>query len=371
MQNSLVSGSSALLAGVALIAGLSYMQWRRRRPGARQEETGKSAASGAATGDSAAGADAHDNGDIPFADEATARITRDLYELAFGTFTPETGVSGDHAAVLKAVRDSMGDAITDRQYFPRKPTVIPQLLKAVKSNEGAVKELVDIIMKDPVLTGDVLKLANSAYYKTSGGAVDTLGRAVMVLGTDGLRALVSASLLQPVFRAPKGCFDHFAEAIWDRAFKAALASQIYARRTRSCDSFTAHLTGLLSYIGWIVLFRLTADKYTQMPTVQPAPQVFVTILEESADKTSRSIAENWELAQPIQDAIREHIQKLPVNQMSPLGKALYYGQLCSTCALLVQHDKLGADEAKEIAMQKGLREKDFDQIWQSLMPASS
>jgi hypothetical protein len=147
--------------------------------------------------------------DIPFEDASTIQINRGLYELEFGSLMAHSTPDAEHMTVLKTASAAVATAITDRRYFPRRPMVIPQLLQAAKNPEGGLKELVDIIMQDPVLAGDVLKLANSAYYRTPGSTVETLGQAVTRLGTDGLRTVVSTSILQPVFRVPKGCFDQF------------------------------------------------------------------------------------------------------------------------------------------------------------------
>jgi HD-like signal output (HDOD) protein len=307
--------------------------------------------------------------DIPFEDASTTQIDRGLYELEFGSLAPHSTPDAEHMAVLKTASAAVATAITDRRYFPRRPMVIPQLLQAAKNPEGGLKELVDIIMQDPVLAGDVLKLANSAYYRTPGSSVETLGQAVTRLGTDGLRTVVSTSILQPVFRVPKGCFDQFSETIWDHALKSAMAAKVYARRARNCDSFTAHLLALLTAIGRIVLFRLTLDKYTQAPSLRPAPEVFIALLEEHADRTTLALANDWELGAATRTAIEEHIAKIPVNRMSPLAKALYYGRLCGTCALLFQHGTFA--EPKTLALQKGLDEKDFDLMWQAVLPGSA
>ncbi len=372
MNIHLLTGAVVALVAFLLVAGLAFMADRRRQK-YRQKRVGDEPVNTQKTSAAASNVPKLDRvastgGDIPFADATTADISQKLYELAFGPSSSAQGTNAEETTILKQVRHSLRESGSDRQYFPRKPMVIPQLFKAMKSNDGAVKELVRIIMQDPVLTGDVLKIANSPYYRTSSDAYDTLDRAIMQLGTDGLRALISSSVLQPVFKVPKGCFDKFSEVIWDQTLKSALAAQVYARRTIGCDNFLAHLTALLSSIGWIVLFRVTVDKYTQSPTIQPQASVFITLLEESADKTSKAIAQNWELAQPVQHAIQEQIDKRPINRLSPIGRALYYGRLCATCALLVQHEKLNPSDARAIALSKGLREKDFDMIWQAILP---
>jgi HD-like signal output (HDOD) protein len=220
-----------------------------------------------------------------------------------------------------------------------------------------------------MLTGDVLKLANSAYYRSPGEPVSTLDRAVSRLGIDGLRTIASASVLQPIFRIPKGSFEQFPTIIWDQAMKSALAAQAFARRSRNCDAFSAHLLGLLTAIGRIVMFRLTLDRYAGKPGLQPEPQVLITLLDEHADRISLAIAKDWEFEPTMHQAIEAHVARASVDTMSPLARALYYGRLCGTGAVLFEHGKLS--EPKGIALRKGLDEKEFEFMWQTVLPASA
>jgi HD-like signal output (HDOD) protein len=245
--------------------------------------------------------------------------------------------------------------------------VLPQLLRAVRSDETSKQELVQIIMQDPVITGDVLKMANSSYYRISAEPVETIGRAVVVLGMDGLKSLISASVMQPVFQVPKGYFDDFSKIVWEHAFHSALGAQIYARKTRSCDSFTAHLLGLVTSISYIVLFRLGIDVYTGFPGILPRTEVFVRIMDESAGRITLLIAEDWQLGPHIVGALKEYLDATPVNRMSPLARALYFGSLGGAGALLCHHRLMKEEKVLAIMVDKGLDEEVAQAIWQPLI----
>lgn len=307
--------------------------------------------------------------DPAYDDAGTVELNARFYELVFGPVSADPTLHSDHVWVLKQTRDAIAGAIASRQYFPRRPMVLPQLLHATRNPEGALKDIVDIILQDPVLTGDVLKLANSAYYRSRGEPATTLDRAVSLLGVDGLRTVVSATVLQPVFRPPKGRFENFPTLIWDQALKSALAAQAYARRSRSCDPFSAHLLGLLTAIGRIVLFRLTLDRYAQKPALAPEPQIFITLLEEQSDRIALAIAADWDFDPAMRTALEEHVARKPVDQQSPLARALYYGRLCGSAAVLFEHGR--GSEPKGLAQRKGLDEKEFEFLWPAVLPTSA
>lgn len=351
-----------LLLPVAAIA----MALSGRRPRARGAKPPRDAAprDGAAAETTGAGVR------IRFSDTATELLHIAFYRTAFGDELLETSVLSSERELLRAIHGSLREVVGDRQYFPRKPLIIPQLLRAIKSDEASKKQLVDIIVQDPVLTADVLRLANNAHYRRSAEAVDTLGRALSLLGMDGLRSLVSTSLLQPVFRVPRGYFGRFSDTVWQQTSLSALAAQAYARRSGSCDSFTAHLTALLLSVGTIVLFRLTVDKHGRISTDPPQAELFVRVLDEGADALSRAIAKDWDLAPQILTALDEHVRKLDVDRMSALGRTVYYGRLFGTAALLHRHRKLQQTEIRGLMLAKGLRGDDFDGIWPLLSSAA-
>src|SRR4029079_15930293 len=121
--------------------------------------------------------------------------------------------------------------VHQREYFPRRPMLLPKLLQALNDTETSRRTLVNLIVGDPALAGSVLQRANNAFYRTSREPVDSLDRAVQTLGTDGLRRLLAVAILQPVFRLPRGYFDSFADNTWELAQRGASAAEKYASAT--------------------------------------------------------------------------------------------------------------------------------------------
>jgi len=185
-------------------------------------------------------------------------VTRELRDVIKGD---------DHSALLEAQKN-IETLPTENKYFPRQPMIIPKLIRAVNSEDSTKERLVKVISQEPVIAGELLRVANSLYYKLSEGSIDSIGRAILVLGIDGLRFLTSTLVLQPVAQTDKIYFPGFTKRVWVQSVLAENAAQAYARKTRSCDSFAAHLLGLLgllSIIGHIVIFQMLLDVYKNYP----------------------------------------------------------------------------------------------------------
>ena len=211
-----------------------------------------------------------------------------------------------------------------------------------------------LILEDPTLAGTTLKRANNAFYRMSAQPVESLDRAVALLGVDGLRGLVSTAILQPVFRLPKGFFDRFAEIAWEQAERSAASAERCAELIHVDDPFVAQLLGVLPSLANLVLFRMTLDKYGRCPNVLPRPEVFARILHAHRSQLAFAIAKTWQLSDASLHALDEQITQQSPTAMSPLGQALYYGSLAGMLSVATHHGLYSHEGAKAILMTQGL-----------------
>jgi hypothetical protein len=126
-----------------------------------------------------------------------------FHELALGA-TLEPHVPTEHVRVAMIVASTLQAAAADPKYAPRRPLLLPELVRAVNDSDTTRKELAQMVARDPALVGSLLQIANSPIYRRGSQPVESLERALAVLGTQGTRSLVAAALMQPVFLDAKG-----------------------------------------------------------------------------------------------------------------------------------------------------------------------
>jgi HD-like signal output (HDOD) protein len=272
-------------------------------------------------------------------------------------------ILGEHAAVMDRVSEGVEQSVHQRDYFPRRPLLLPRLLQALNDSESTRRTLVNLIVEDPALAGSVLQRANNAFYRTSREPVDSLDRAVQTLGTEGLRGILGVAILQPVFRMPRGYFDSFADVTWEQAQRCSMAAEAHASVTRSADPFIAQLLGLLGPLARIVLFRLTADMYRERPGVLPRAEVFIRSMQVHAPAVARRLAQSWELSDLATTALGEQVDRVPPGQMGPLGRATYFGDLASMVTLLAARDAKTWDRAESLLIEQGLQPRIARALW--------
>ena len=110
----------------------------------------------------------------------------------------------EHAPVFQAVAQILERIEARPEYIPRRPSLLPKLLSTVNDPQAAMVEISRIIAQDPALTGNLLRIANSPMYRVSSQPVESIDRAVTLVGVQGIRSIIATALLQPVMTGGSG-----------------------------------------------------------------------------------------------------------------------------------------------------------------------
>jgi HD-like signal output (HDOD) protein len=288
-------------------------------------------------------------------------VLHKLNELAFARTL--TTSAGGHDEIIAAVTAALETAANEPRYAPRRPMLLPQFMKAVNDTDTSRRELSTMISKDPSLVGSLLKLANSQYYRTNSQPVESVDRAVAVIGTEGIRSLIAAALVQPVFRVSGGDFAQFPEVIWDHTFLAANAAETYAAVVVNSDPFAAQLLALVNGLGAIVVFRVALDQYTAHPGLRPDAATIVSLLDAHTSRVARSIAASWELSGRILAALEDQVPGAMSSEPTPLGRALKFGRFIAALAVLRNKGLIDEETAKASLEAGGGSGAHFERIW--------
>ena len=301
---------------------------------------------------------------VPVAYSAAALITK-LYELAFGITPLPAPPPAELEAVGAAARTILENVATQPRYAPRRPLLLPQLLQAVNDSDVSRRQLAGIIARDPALAGALLKLANSPFYRASERPVESVDRAVAVLGTDGIRSLVATVLLQPVFRLSQSQFAHFPETIWEHTYRMAAAAEAHSAIVEDSDPFAAQLLGLTLGLGTIVVFRVALDQYSGAAR-PPDASVIAALLDAHAAPVARSIAASWDLSERILAALEDQARSRVHSPTTSLGRSLRFGHLMGALALLRSQERIDDESAKATMLALGATASQFERIWTRL-----
>jgi hypothetical protein len=289
----------------------------------------------AAASPSAAGAGARTSATPSATPQALqpAEILAKLFDLALGKGRPASTVTAGHIDVATATAAALLDTSTQERYVPRRPNMLPRILSAASDDSFSSRELAALIARDPSLVGNLLKIANSSYYRVSSEPVESVDRAVVMLGTHGIRSLVTAALMQPIFRIGGADFPRFPEIAWEHTFRSANAAVPYNFLVEKSDPFAAELLSLVMGLAEIVVFRVTMDEYAKNPRLRPDASVVSSLLDTHSARVARLIGASWELSETTLAGL-DGQAVATTTYPTPLGRSLYFGRVVGALAVL-------------------------------------
>ncbi|HEX8756314.1 MAG TPA: HDOD domain-containing protein [Steroidobacteraceae bacterium] len=265
-----------------------------------------------------------------------AQALRRLRELELGldVHAPDAPPDPAHERVVAAALAAIGDPATQRHYFPRRPNLLPELIRAINDEDAAVRQLVAIVARDPALVGSLLRVANSSFYRVTPQPIETIERAIVMLGSEGLRSVMAAALMQPIFRVSgAGGAPRFPELVWEHAVRSAHAAIPHAALVERANPFAAELLSLISGLAEIVLFRAVLEHCPPSPPREEVdPLVIAAILESQSAAFAWHIGADWRLSEEMLAALEE--QMASSDPATPLGRSLRFGRRAGALAVL-------------------------------------
>lgn len=220
---------------------------------------------------------------------------------------------------------------------PRVPEAIPRLLASLNDEDASVPELARQVAQDVVLVAEVIREANSAYYRPI-SPVKNVEAAIMMLGQNGLRMLLARIAFRPLINMQADGFAReAAPQVWSQSVSCALAASLMAPGL-STGVFEAYLAGLMQNVGLVVAFRL-ADRICHDGRI-PGSSAFGARLLAGSRQLSSAIATHWKFPPEVAGAIA-HTGDANAGQ---LAEALALGDRIAKLRLLIDAGVLGEDD---------------------------
>ena len=267
------------------------------------------------------------------ADEIDAAWYRWLTAAAAVEASPET-----EAAILERVERLADDPAAAAGFVPRVPDVVQQLLRSLGDAEASTAALARQVAQDVVLVAEVIREANSAYYRPI-TPVKNAEAAIMMLGQNGLRMLLARIAFRPIVNmALDGFARRAVPRIWDQSVKCALAASLMAPGL-TAGVFESYLAGLMQNVGLIVSLRL-ADGALPYGRI-PASTDFGARLLTASRALSSGIATHWAFPADVCAAIRHAGDP----GEAVLAQALAQGDRIAKLRMLIDAQVLDEDDA--------------------------
>lgn len=150
--------------------------------------------------------------------------------------------------------------IQNIEHIGTSPELSLKIMEAVNNTEVTMHDVVKIILEDPTICAQVLRVANSPYYYR-GERISTMTGAVVHLGLDNIRRILFAIEMIGLFRANSvmTCFDE--KNFWKHSVAGALLAAELGAADGIPDTESVYLCGLLRNIGVLAIRQFLPKEF--------------------------------------------------------------------------------------------------------------
>lgn len=189
------------------------------------------------------------------------------------------------------------------------PDVCVRVFDLLKANRASADQFAEVIMQDPNLASQLLKLVNSAFYGFP-SRIDTVSRAMALIGTQELYNLVIAVSAVRTF---SGISSHLVDmnSFWKHSVVCGLTARTIAKRCNVLHPERMFVAGLLHDIGSLVLYRQMPEASRELlSTAGDSEQLLhefeLTMLGFGHAMVGQCLLELWGLPEELTKAVGFH-----------------------------------------------------------------
>lgn len=192
--------------------------------------------------------------------------------------------------------------------MPSLSTTVGKVMEICSRTDASPNELNKVISLDPVLTGQVLKLINSAYYSLM-NKVTSLTRAITMLGMNTVKNMALSTAIISTVSGAKKSKALPTSKFWAHSIGTGVCAKLLARANDvpvlECEEY--FVAGLLHDLGKIPFGDEYSDVLIRARQEQrPLIEVEREMLGVDHQEVGRLIAKKWTLNEAMSSAICFH-----------------------------------------------------------------
>jgi putative nucleotidyltransferase with HDIG domain len=224
----------------------------------------------------------------------------------------------DHKSVRKA--------LSQKESLPTLPTTYTELIKVMGDPNATIVELSQIITHDPVLTANVLRVANSAFMGGGEEKIEDVSRAVFQLGIKEVGNIALSVGYFDVFASKaKGVSEDFLKNLWVHSAAVAMIGYKIANVGRFEFQKDAYLVGLLHDVGKLFFATSYTTVYAEIRSMISLGQAVGLTMEQDVFGLTHldvgaELCQFWKMPDTVMHvATRHHDPASLPPESQPLG----------------------------------------------------
>jgi HD-like signal output (HDOD) protein len=228
---------------------------------------------------------------------------------------------------------------------------ISAILSAMRGEDEVEFSMAQTVLSDPVLTQKVLRLANSTMYSAFGQRINTVSKAILVLGTEAIGHLaLGLKLIEELSNSsPK---SEVAHAEMEKAVLAGMVAQQVAASAATSDPEEAVVCSMLHKLGRMMITFYMPERWTEFQQAAAGmgeEEAALAVLGLSLERIGRASAEHWGLPKNLLDGMRTVEPGEPGPNRTHADWLAAVSTMSSQCADSLWHDdEAGAERVASL-----------------------
>ncbi|GAB1265168.1 hypothetical protein NBRC116492_19770 [Aurantivibrio infirmus] len=219
-----------------------------------------------------------------------------------------------------------------KEELPILAGVVKELNELTGNEDADVNQLAEVILKDASLTSQVLRIANSVHYNHSSFPINTVSRAIVLIGFTGVRAIcISLMVVDSLLdNEPR---QRLLESM-AKAFHAAVQAKNLIARIDDDRKEEVFIAALLYHIGDMCFWACGGEAAEELDEHLKKGNITVSdgakaIIGTSLKAITRELANTWNLGETLVDVL----DPPPNKKLGPEAIAVLIGEELSRNAM--------------------------------------
>jgi putative nucleotidyltransferase with HDIG domain len=261
---------------------------------------------------------------------------------------------------------NLNEILSRIKSFPSMPATGAKMLRMLEDPETTVDEIEDVLRHDPGLTGNVLRLANSAYFGIPSKVASTR-QAVLLLGLKKLIQLVIASCVNAVMDKPVPGYNMPPGDLWRHSIAVSIASEALVKDKKNIEAEDIFTPALLHDIGKLILGHFVKEEQEAIEKIANSGVPYVVaenmVLGTDHAEVGAQILTQWSFPRDVIDAVRWHHDPDFIEKSCPSTDIVYLADvLCQTGGNDSEPEAFSADLSPAVIERLGLDIAQFGDI---------
>lgn len=195
------------------------------------------------------------------------------------------------------------------------PEIFLQIEKVINDPRSSARDVAHIVSQDPGLSAKLLQIVNSAFYGFQ-QQIDTVSRAVTIIGTAELSSLALSTSVTALFREIPSSLMNMG-LFWEHSLSCGICARLLARYKNFHGLERFFIAGLLHDVGKLIIFRqLPRRSDAVLRSVRDSDLLYYEVerLRLGFDHTQvgSALAEQWKLPPTLELGLGRHHHPLQV-----------------------------------------------------------